>query len=303
VPDNIAILIRQAALVVFDDIATKVPDRARLFGVAERLLARELGAMTLGRASSAEQNCMQFLGEPYDLSNDGHGGPDAFVKLRLSLIELLYREAESIFGELAPKQQDVVSWWRHVQGRVSPPRSRIEEGLAATMQGIDELNARFQAAGLPFEYHAGIIQRVDDPLTTSQIEKSFWALIADQKFSNVELDMKEAIDRRDSHKHDAAFYALKALESVIRILSDDLGRTRGTERGAAEFIDNLVAAKPSRFIDVWEAEALKTLFRDLRNPLGHGAGAGQPLILRTEQSTWAIELAMSWIKNLVRRKP
>lgn len=299
VPQHLALLIRQAALVIHDDIASKLPNRARLFEVPERRLARELGTMALGRSPTSEQNCMDFLGQPYDLWNNAHGDPDNFAKLRLSLIELLFREAEAILRGLVPNQ-DVKNWWAIVRARTSPPRTAVEDALAATVQGIDELNSRFQQAGVPFEYHVGIIQRIDDPTTNAQIEQPFWTLVSDPKFVNVDTDIKEAIDRRDAGKPDAAFYAMKALESVIRILSDELGRTRGSERGAAEFIDNLVAAKPARYIEGWEANALKSLFRELRNPLGHGPGTAQPLILQPHQSTWAIESAMSWIKSLVR---
>lgn len=302
VPQNLALLVRQAALVLHDDVAAKLPNRARLFEVPERRLARELGIIALGRTPTSEQNCLDFLGQPYDLWNDSHGEPDTFLKLRLSLIELLFREAEAILRSLAPRQ-DITSWWSLVSKRSSPPRIAIEDALAATVQAVEELNSRFQEAGVPFEYHAGIIQRVDDRMTNEQIDQPFWALVSDPKYSNVDTDIKEAIDRRDAGKADAAFYAMKALESAIRILSDELGRTRSTERGAADFIDNLVASKPTRFIEVWEAEALKSLFRELRNPLGHGAGANTPLALSTHHSTWAIESSMSWIKSLVRRNP
>ena len=175
--------------------------------------------------------------------------------------------------------------------------------LQSLVNGIDELNYRFREAKLPFEYHNGIIQRVDDKLTSIQIERPFWELVADSKWRNVETDMKEALDRRDAGKGDAAFYALKALESTIKILSDDLNRTRGAEKGAADYIDNLVAARPQRFIEVWESNALKGMFRDVRNPQGHGAGSAAPLLLPFQQSTWVIEAGMSWIKSLVRRQP
>ncbi len=156
---------------------------------------------------------------------------------------------------------------------------------------------------MPFEYHNGLIQYIDDELTTNEIEKPFWTMVTDPKFRNVDSDIKEALDRRDSGKPDAAFHALKALESVLRILSDELGRTRNTEKGASDFVDNLVSSKLGRYIDIWEAEAIKSLFREIRNPLGHGAGNAQPLALGSEQTTWVIENAMSWIKSLLRRKP
>jgi hypothetical protein len=286
---------------LLDDIAPKMPNGARLFDVPEKRLARELGAMALGRAGTPDQRIMNFLGEPYDLWNNAHGDPDTFFKLRLSLLELLFREAEAMLANYAPRQ-DVASWWALLQKRTAPAKNLTEDALCATMTGIAELNGRFKDAGLPFEYHNGLIQRVDDPLIAQEVEHPFWALVADPRFANVDRDIKEAIDRRDAGKPDAAFHALRALESAVKILSDELGLTRGTERGAAEYIDNLVSAKNGRFVDLWEAEHLKLLFRSLRNPLGHGAGSSAPMQLSHVQSTWAIEQAMSWIKSLVRRK-
>jgi hypothetical protein len=303
VPQSLALLVKQAALVLFDDVASKMPNRARLFEFPEKCLARELGAMALGRLPTPEQRAMEFLGEPYDLWNNAHGDPDSFIKLRLSLLELLFREAEVMLREYAPKK-DVASWWALIQKqkRSSPPKSALEEALQSTMAGISELNTRFKEAGFPFEYHNGLIQRIDDELTTSEIERPFWRVVSDPKYANVDVDIKQALDRRDSGQPDAAFHALKALESVLKILSDDLGRTRNSEKGAADFVDNLVSSKLGRYVDTWEADAIKSLFRDIRNPLGHGAGKAQPMALNSEQTTWVIESAMSWIKSLLRRK-
>ena len=90
---------------------------------------------------------MDFLGEPFDPWNDAHGDPDSFIKLRLSLLEPLFREAEAILSEHAPRN-DVASWWALLQKRTSPPKNAVEDALQATMAGIAELNARFKEAGL-----------------------------------------------------------------------------------------------------------------------------------------------------------
>jgi hypothetical protein len=66
----------------------------------------------------------------------------------------------------------------------------------------------------------------------------------------IDSDMKEAIDRRDTGSRDAAVYALKALESVLKIISDEKGWTRGNERGAANYIDNLVSSTNGRVIAI-----------------------------------------------------
>lgn len=303
VPSDLVTVLRQAALVLHEDVAPHLPNRDQLFEVAHKRLARELGAAQLAPGQTYEERCIRFLGEVYDLWNDAHASPDTFFKLRLSLVELLFREAEARLHAEFPGG-DLKQQLSLIQKRVSPKsRSSGERILETLVGGIREINERFKEARLPFEYHNGIIQRIDDALTAAQIETPFWTLISDPKWKNVDHDMKEATDRRGSAKDDAAFFALKALESTIKIISDDLRVTRGTERGASEYIDNLVSSRNGRYIEVWEAEALKQLFREIRNAQGHGAGSAKPPLLTIHQSTFVIETAMAWVKSLVRRKP
>jgi hypothetical protein len=113
--------------------------------------------------------------------------------------------------------------------------------------------------------------------------------------------MKEALDRRDANDRDPVFYAARALESAIKIVSDQKGWTRGSEKGAHNYIDNLGSAKNGAFIAPWEREALKTFFTEIRNPFGHGPGSAEMPQLSPEQTSWAIESCMSWIKSLVGR--
>ncbi len=140
-----------------------------------------------------------------------------------------------------------------------------------------------------------------DFISTYQIDVPFWDLMKDPRWKNVDADMKEAIDRRDSAGRDAALYALKALERVVKIISSEKGWNRGAERGTANYIGNLVSSSNGRFIEVWEAETLRALFRDLRYPHGHGPVAQSQPSLTIEQQTWIIETSMSWIKSLVLR--
>jgi hypothetical protein len=46
---------------------------------------------------------------------------------------------------------------------------------------------------------------------------------------------------------------------------------------------------------------LMAYFVHVRNPHGRGAGSQPPPVLTSHQTEWAIETAMAWIKNLVRR--
>jgi hypothetical protein len=137
-------------------------------------------------------------------------------------------------------------------------------------------------------------------LIQETVETPFWALIADPRWRNVDTDMKEALDRRDSNGRDPAWYAARALESAIKVICDIKLWTTGKEKGAHNYIDHL-AAKSNRFIDRWEADGLKGFFTEARNPLGHGPGSAEMLKLTDQQTEWAIEFSMSWIKSLIRR--
>jgi len=149
-------------------------------------------------------------------------------------------------------------------------------------------------------YHNGFIQRSTDQLTEGQIEAPFWSLVSDVKWENVDTDMKEAIDRRDNHDRDPALYAAKALESTIKIISDNKGWTHGSEKGAHNYLDNL-GSQRNQYIKDWEKESLKNFFTHVRNPLGHGPGNEPMPVLTSEQTDWAIEFCMTWIKSLIRR--
>jgi hypothetical protein len=53
-------------------------------------------------------------------------------------------------------------------------------------------------------------------------------------------------------------------------------------------------------VDDWEANAMRFIYRELRNPHSHGGGNDPPPPLSHSQQTWVIETCMSWIKRLVR---
>ena len=171
---------------------------------------------------------------------------------------------------------------------------------AGFQTNVDELNARFRQAGYPLNYHNGFIQISTDDLVQKQVETPFWMLVADPVWQNVDVDMKNALDLRDSDGRDPAFYAARALESTIKIISDKRGWTHRGEKGAHNYIDNL-ASKTSGFILPWERASLKEFFTCVRNPFGHGAGSSEMPSLSRPQTEWAIEFSMSWIKNLIRR--
>jgi hypothetical protein len=234
---------------------------------------------------------------------------DEFVKERLSLVEIAFRlKAERIAEANAQLPQAMRDADLRSSRRTGPGillAERASNALKANnrkmnqdfQSAVDELNTRFVQARAPLHYHNGFIQMSVDALSTSVIETPFWALVASAKWKNVDTDMKEAFDRRDGGARDPAFYAVRALESTIKIISDDKGWTRGKERGAHNYIDNLSS---NGLVADWEVSALKQLFTSVRNPLGHGPGSAEMPALTDAQTDWAIDTSLSWIKRLVR---
>jgi hypothetical protein len=230
---------------------------------------------------------------------------DQHVKDRISFVELAFRiRSEEIAASndkteinllavlaQGPKEKFGTKAWYQAQ----------TDKVATEFSGhIEELNARFLQASCGLHYHNGFIQLAKDELTTRITEEPFWHLVSHPQWKNVDIDMKQAVDSRDTGGRDPAFYAARSLESTIKIISAQRGWTTGRENGAHNFIDHLGANK-NQFITGWEAEALKLIFTKVRNPLGHGPGSEPMPSLSNQATDWAIESCMSWIKSLIRR--
>jgi hypothetical protein len=245
------------------------------------------------------------------------GDPDEFIKNRLSFIELAFRERENQIKilniQLALDLQraalsDIVPKRRGGMTIPGIPTTNVErtqrnnDHVNAAFRGfVIELNTRFEQARMPLNYHNGFIQITTDALTQQQIDGPFWTLVKEPRWSNVDTDMKEAIDRRDTGGRDPAFYAAKALESTIKIIAKERGWATGVERGASDFLNHLEKRANGPFIDSWERELMQKFFGGVRNELGHGPG-GEPMPnLTGPQTDQAIELCMSWIKSLIGR--
>ncbi len=235
--------------------------------------------------------------------------PDEHIKERLSLIELGFRKREdeirAMNSSAITDVERLAATFTHFRsGALNSGPEQVkklrETKTTAFRACVDELNARFRQAAYPLHYHNGYIQISSDDVVEREIEAPFWALVSDPIWANVDLDMKEALDLRDSDGRDPAFYAARALESTIKIISDRKGWTRGREKGAHNYIENL-ASKKNAFISPWEGQSLKDFFTHVRNPFGHGPGSSQMPSLSRPQTEWAIEFGMSWIKNLIRR--
>ncbi|CAN4277992.1 hypothetical protein LJR125_000853 [Pseudoxanthomonas sp. LjRoot125] len=238
-----------------------------------------------------------------DLRN--HQQSDIEAKERMSLIEIGMRAARDRANMLdatyPPPAPAVTILAQAAVPRQSSFALEARRFRAQYETAVVELNARFEQAGVPLVYNNGHIQVNSDATTTAMTAEPFWRVISNPRWSAVDVEMRDAIDRRDSSLSDAAFHATKSLESAIKVVSAERGWTTGRENGAASFIDNLVSQANGRFIEVWQADALKQIFREVRNPLGHGAGVATPSAPTGADTNWAISICMAWIRWLVQR--
>lgn len=199
---------------------------------------------------------------------DGSISADRFIKERVSLVELAFRmkadEIARVNAELPARikaAENLATTYRAMRLPGDPIdglRAQNQNVNANLQAAIEELNSRFRQAGEKLNYHNGFIQLSDEALSLREIESPFWNLVAAPLWKNIDTDMKEAIDRRDNGDRDPAFYAARALESTIKIVSDEKGWTHGKERGAHNYIDNL---RTNSFLVDWELDALKSFFQ------------------------------------------
>jgi len=167
---------------------------------------------------------------------------------------------------------------------------------------IEEINCRFGKFNFHYSYNNGKIQKSTDSLSQKQIHHPFWDIFSDPKWQYMDTCMKNAIHLRDTGGIDPAFYAAKALESVIKTISNEKGWTTGNEKGAGDFLNHFNSKNNGSITNNNEKESLLTIFRT-RNVFAHGIAADDTSFeqLSYEQAACFIENCMSWCKTLKNR--
>jgi AbiJ N-terminal domain 4 len=225
---------------------------------------------------------------------------------RISFVELCFRKKQEILNrrsaELPNKaKSNLLKGFGNSTYINKINSTALTDALKSFADSTIELNSRFAQAGVRLHYHNGFIQFSEDGLLSSQIERPFWNLLADPKWKNVDTDFKEAIDRRDNLDRDPDFYAMKSLESAIKIISEAKGLTVVNDKPANHYIDHLGSSTSKQWLKPWEAQQLRTLFKNARNPAGHGPGSAQMPKLTANETNLVLDTAMVWIKCLVTR--
>ena len=256
---------------------------------------------------------MNFVVEQWlNVKFSGDLDSDAFVKRRLSFIELALRIREEqvtqanakLPGELyqAELRDKAASRAISVSGSWTNNLRALNDTMNKMFAAnVHELNERLQQADMPLHYHNGYLQITQDDLLQKQVEQPFWMLVQSAEWKNVSIDMAESIDRRDTGGRDPSFYAAKALESTIKVVCDIKGWTTGNEKGVSDFLNHLESKANGAFIAGWERQSIQRFYSDVRNDLGHGPGSQDMPSFTPQQTDHAIEFCMSWVKSLIRR--
>src|SRR5262249_5404685 len=204
--DVIAPTLVQAGHIFLNDVPRQFQFKEDFFRDINQKLARELRLTTLRRPSSSanEQHiCISFLTAP--LEDNLHADPDYYCMTRLSMLELLFRATEDRVRRL---------------GTVHPTAVGFQNIVS---RAIEELNERLRMSGTPLVYSNGFLHLATDDLSEERIAKPFWEIVAHPKWATVDQEMKEAFDRLDRNQNDAFTHAFDALESTIKIISDENG--------------------------------------------------------------------------------
>jgi len=237
---------------------------------------------------------------------------DQYIKERLSVVELALRirgeQVQQIQldhprklaeAQLRDKQLETRPGMRVPGFAVVGCKAAHDKAVNGYSALVEEINERLRIEGFDLVYSNGLLHMANDELSQDVVAKPFWNVVAQPMWANVEEQMKEALDRRDKRDRTSAFHAVCALESCMKIVFNRIVPDAPKTPYGHGLVDQL--AKDERFLAKWEADMLKSMFSDVRNPFAHGPGKGDMPEFSPEQTQWAIDTSMSWIKSLVRR--
>ena len=139
--------------------------------------------------------------------------PDRFIKERISFIELAMRmryEDLGVINANLPKALVEAKMRDSKSLRKIHPMNNTADRLKAWNQTlndtysfqVEEINERFRRVNASLTLHNGFIQVSTDELIEKSIAEPFWNIVSDPLWQNVDIDIKEALDRRDSNHKD-----------------------------------------------------------------------------------------------------
>ena len=225
-----------------------VPNNNEIWDELIKILRRELGVDILTRAETPHQEIMSFL-------------RTAEVDDALSVVELCTRCIDRIMS---------------IKGDIE----RVQLGVTQEAKdALKELNYRFRAAGVGYEYASGEIIRVDSQFIHREVVKVALTMLSDSRFRGAEEEFVEAHrHHRNGDAKEAVTGANRAFESTMKAICDMKGWTYKKSARATDLIKVLKAKSlfPD-YLDNSFDQLLATLGSGLpqlrNNSGGHGQGA------------------------------
>jgi hypothetical protein len=180
----------QASHIFSEDVQPKLKFPDGFFGRVNRLLSRELGLRSLnefdelvyGKQNTEAQTSYLFLSQPFQPYGTWHKDPDYFCKTRLSMLEVLFREAEALVHK---------GYLPAPSGRIPVDGRKVKTVMT---EAIKELKARLRANRTGLDYTNGLLHFASDELTTEQIAAPFWEIVSDPKWK---ARSRSSLTRRD----------------------------------------------------------------------------------------------------------
>lgn len=141
------------------------------------------------------------------------------MQSEIEFLEKKIPEYQAASDEIESKsQEEKANYYNEGSESLKKARPLLDKKKAALDLLQTKVNERLRIHKISFVYHNGYFQKSTDELIEEKISKPFWDLVSDPIYKNVEEDMLEALHRYDTNEVDPAFYAAKALESMIKIV-------------------------------------------------------------------------------------
>ena len=296
--------------------STYADEHIRIISQSMKKLCNELGLENLNKSEYKEPS---YGYEDYRVFKNFIYDESVNLLSKLSLFEIIFRDTEKhLLNEICFAKDNIPKYKEqlkeieekilkeniryHNEGREKLEKilPLLEEKEKILIEMKDVINQRLGLSNIGLSYRNGFFQFESDEILEEKIEKPFWNLLANPKYKNVETDILEALNRYDKSDRDSAFYAAKALESMIKIVCEEKKLVTGRERGAGDFISHLNSKGNGKILLNEEKEELVSMFR-IRNTYGHGPGSNSMPNLTSTQEYRYIRSAMVWIYSLSER--
>ena len=173
-------------------------------------------------------------------------------------------------------------------------------------EAIKELNERFKEHGVGYSYEAGNLVRIDSQVLHAEVVKPALTLLSEKRFAGAQDEFHAAYEHfRKGDNKEALACALKAYESVLKVVCDEKGWKYDKDKATAKVLLD-VCLKKGLIPEFWQTSmsGLRSVLENgvptARNRLGgHGQG-GTPVDVPDHLTAYVLHLTAATIVFLAR---